>query len=96
MFSPINIELTRIAKGIDNCAPITNGDIMFEEFNDKYKNKFTDVPIAKENPNNGKKYFLFGSLNCKKGNKQINTIAILKEPNKIGGIDALIPSFPVG
>ena len=34
MFSPINIELTRIAKGIDNCAPITNGDIMFEEFND--------------------------------------------------------------
>tara|TARA_Y100001970_G_C13989506_1_gene727474 strand:- start:220 stop:429 length:210 start_codon:yes stop_codon:yes gene_type:complete len=69
---------------------------MFEEFNDKYKNKFTDVPIAKENPTNGKKYFLFGSLNCKKGNKQINTIAILKEPNKIGGIDALIPSFPVG
>ena len=63
MFSPINIELTRIAKGIDNCAPITNGDIMFEEFNDKYKNKFTDVPIAKENPTNGKKYFLFGSLN---------------------------------
>ena len=40
--------------------------------------------------------FFFGSLNFKKGNKQINTIIILMAPNKIGGIDALMPSFAVG
>ena len=38
----------------------------------------------------------FGNLNSKKGNKQINTMAILKQPNKIGGTDMFIPSFPVG
>ena len=94
--SPINIELTRIASGIDNWAPITNGDIIFEASKDKYKNKFTPTPIAIEKPIKGKKYFLSGILNFKNGNKQIKTIAILKDPNKIGGMDALIPSFPVG
>ena len=48
------------------------------------------------NPNNGNKYFLSGNLNFKKGKRQINTIAILNDPNKIGGIDALRPSFAVG
>ncbi len=69
---------------------------MLEAFTDKYKNKFTPAPIENAKPNNGNKYFLFGSLNFKKGNKQINTIIILMAPNKIGGIDALIPSFAVG
>ena len=35
-------------------------------------------------------------INLQKGIKQINTIPILKAPNKIGGTDALTPSFPVG
>ena len=35
-------------------------------------------------------------INLQKGIKQINTIPILKAPNKIGGRDALTPSFPVG
>ncbi len=69
---------------------------MLEAFTDKYKNKFTPAPIENAKPNNGNKYFLFGSLNFKKGKRQINTIAILMAPNKIGGIDALIPSFAVG
>ena len=69
---------------------------MLEAFTDKYKNKFTPAPIENAKPNNGNKYFFFGSLNFKKGNKQINTIIILMAPNKIGGIDALIPSFAVG
>ena len=96
MDSFINIELTIIASGIDNCAPITKGAIILDEFNDKYKNRFTAVPIEIEKPTNGRKYFLFGNLNSKKGNKQINTMVILKQPNKIGGTDMFIPSFPVG
>ena len=35
-------------------------------------------------------------INLQKGIKQINTIPILKAPNKIGGTEALTPSFPVG
>ena len=42
------------------------------------------------------KYFLSGILNSQKGIRQIKTIAILIAPNRIGGIDALIPSFAVG
>tara|TARA_B100001769_G_C21664260_1_gene368944 strand:+ start:92 stop:394 length:303 start_codon:yes stop_codon:yes gene_type:complete len=82
--------------GIDSCAPITSGDIMFEILNDKYKNKFTPTPIDNENAIKGKKYFLFGITILQKGIRQINTIPIRKAPNKIGGTDALIPSFPVG
>ena len=96
MDSPINIELKIIASGTDSWAPITRGDKILEAFTDKYKNKFTPAPIDNAKPNKGKKYFLFGSLIFKKGNKQINTITILKAPNNIGGIDALIPSFAVG
>ena len=69
---------------------------MLDALTDKYKNKFTPTPIDIAKANRGKKYFLLGSLNFIKGNKQINTITILKAPNKIGGIDALIPSFAVG
>ena len=69
---------------------------MLDTFTDKYKNKFTPTPIENAKPNSGNKYFLFGSLNFKKGKRQINTIAILMAPNKIGGIDALMPSFAVG
>tara|TARA_B100001123_G_scaffold217509_1_gene245541 strand:+ start:568 stop:777 length:210 start_codon:yes stop_codon:yes gene_type:complete len=69
---------------------------MFEAFTDKYKNKFTDVPMASEKQSNGKKYFLFGNLNFKKGKRHINTIAILIDPNNIGGMDASRPSFAVG
>ena len=69
---------------------------MLDALTDKYKNKFTPTPIAIENPTKGKKYFLFGILNFKKGSKQKNTIIILNDPNKIGGIEALRPSFPVG
>ena len=96
MDSPINIELKIIARGIDSCAPITRGDKILDALTDKYKNKLTPAPIEKAKPNKGNKYFLFGSLNFIKGNKQINTIIILKAPNNIGGIDALIPSFAVG
>ena len=82
--------------GIDSWAPITKGDIMLEAFSDKYKNKFTPTPIDNEKANKGKIYFLFGKLILQKGIRQINTIPILNAPNKIGGIDAFIPSFPVG
>ena len=85
-----------IAKGTDNWAPITIGDKIFDAFTDKYKKKFTPTPIEIAKPNSGNKYFLFGNLNFIKGRRQINTIAILKEPNKIGGMDALRPSFVVG
>ena len=85
-----------IPRGTDNWAPITRGDKIFDTFTDKYKNKFTPTPIENEKLNNGSKYFLLGSLNFKKGTKQINTMAILMAPNKIGGIEALIPSFAVG
>ena len=91
-----NIELIIIAIGIDSWAPITIGDKMFDALTDKYKNRFTDIPIEIPKPNSGNKYFLFGNLKFKKGKRQINTIAILNEPNKIGGIEALRPSFAVG
>ena len=96
MDSPINIELKIIARGIDSWAPITRGDKIFDTFTDKYKNKFTPAPIENAKPSNGSKCFLFGNLNFINGTKQINTITILIAPNKIGGIDALIPSFAVG
>ena len=69
---------------------------MLEAFIDKYKNKFTPTPIEKEKASKGNRYFLFGIMILQKGINQINTIPILKAPNKIGGIDAFIPSFPVG
>ena len=69
---------------------------MLDALTDKYKNKFTPAPIDTAKANKGKKYFLFGILNFIKGSKKINTIIILKAPNKIGGIEALIPSFAVG
>ena len=96
MDSPINIELQTMAKGIANWAPITIGDKIVATFTDKYKNKFTPAPIDKEKPNNGSKYFLFGSSILQKGIKTIKTIAILIAPNNIGGIEALRPSFAVG
>ena len=92
----MNIELKIIASGIDNWAPITSGEIILDASTDRYKNKFTLTPIENEKPNNGNKYFLLGNLKFKKGTKQINTINILMAPNKIGGIDALMPSFAVG
>ena len=88
MDSWINIELQTIAKGIDNWAPITIGDRIVATF--------TDTPIENEKAIRGNRYFFLGILNLQKGNKQINTIPILMAPNKIGGIDALIPSFAVG
>ena len=96
IFSPINIELIIIAIGIDNWAPITIGDKIFDALTDKYKNRFTEMPIEIPKPNNGNKYLLFGNWNFKKGKRQKNTIAILNDPNKIGGIEALSPSFAVG
>ena len=96
MDSPINIELKIIARGIDSCAAITRGDKILDALTDKYKNKFTPNPIEKAKPNKGNKYFLFGSLNFKKGNKQINTISILIAANKMGGMEALMPTFAVG
>ena len=54
------------------------------------------MPIEIPKPNNGNKYLLFGNWNFKKGKRQKNTIAILNDPNKIGGIEALSPSFAVG
>ena len=85
-----------MAKGIDNWAPITIGDKIVATFTDKYKNKFTPTPIEKAKPSKGNKYFLFGSLNFKKGNKQINTISILIAANKMGGMEALMPTFAAG
>ena len=96
MDSSINIELQVIAKGIDNWAPITIGDKIVATFTDKYKNKFTPAPMHKEKPSNGRKYFLFGSSILQNGIKKIKTMAILIAPNKIGGIEALRPSFAVG
>ena len=96
MDSRINIELQTIAKGIDSWAPITIGDKIVATFTDKYKNKFTPAPIHNEKPNNGSKYFLFGSSNLQNGIKKIKTIAILIAPNNIGGMKALRPSFAVG
>ena len=90
------MELKIIAIGIDSWAAITSGDIMLEEFIPKYKNKFTPTPIDNEKAIKGKIYFLFGMMNLQKGIKQINTIPILIAPNKIGGTEALIPSFAVG
>ena len=90
------MELKIIAIGIDSWAAITSGDIILEAFIPKYKNKFTPTPIDNEKAIKGKIYFLFGMINLQKGIKQINTIPILKAPNKIGGTDALTPSFPVG
>ena len=90
------MELQIIASGIDSWAPIKIGDKIDAALKDKYKNKFTDAPIAKEKPNKDNKYFLSGILNLQKGIRQIKTIAILIAPNRIGGIDALIPSFAVG
>ena len=69
---------------------------MLDTFTDKYKNKFTPTPIENAKPNSGNKYFLFGSLNFKKGNKQINTISILIAANRMGGMEALMPTFAVG
>ena len=94
--SPINRELKIIAIGIDNWAPITIGAKIFDALIDKYKKRFTPAPIEIANPNNGNKYFLLGSFNLIKGKRHINTIAILIEPNKIGGIDSFKPSFAVG
>ena len=85
-----------MAKGIVNWAPITIGDKIVATFTDKYKNKFTPAPIENAKPSNGNKYFLFGSFILKNGIKTINTIAIRIAPNKIGGIEALRPSFAVG
>ena len=51
IFSPINIELIIIAIGIDNWAPITIGDKIFDALTDKYKNRFTDMPIEIPKPN---------------------------------------------
>ena len=96
MDSPINIELKIIARGIDSCAPITRGDKILDALTDKYKNKFTPAPMHKEKPSNGRKYFLFGSSILQNGIKKIKTMAILMAPNKIGGIEALRPSFAVG
>ncbi len=75
---------------------MTIGDKIFDLLTDKYKNKFTPAPIEIAKPNNGNKYFLFGNLKFKKGKRQINTMIILNEPNRIGGIDAFRPSFAVG
>ena len=85
-----------IAIGIDNWAPMTRGDIILDAFTDKYKNRFTPTPIENEKAIRGNKYFLLGILILQKGIKQINTIPILIAPNKIGGIEALIPNFAVG
>jgi enolase len=52
--------------------------------------------MHKEKPSNGRKYFLFGSSILQNGIKKIKTMAILIAPNKIGGIEALRPSFAVG
>ena len=59
IFSSIKIELNKIAKGIDSGAIITIGAIIFEASTDKYKNKFTAVPIDKVKTINGSIYFLF-------------------------------------
>ena len=96
MLLPINIELKIIASGIDSWAPITSGDIMLDACIDKYKNRLTPTPIESEKAIRGRTYFLFGKTILQKGIKQINTIPILIAPNKIGGTEALIPSFAVG
>ena len=96
MDSPINIELQTIAKGIDNWAPITIGDRIFDAFIHRYKKRFTPTPIDKEKPIKEKKYFFFGTSILQKGIKKIKTIIILIAPNNIGGIEAFKPSFPVG
>ena len=85
-----------IAKGMESWAPITIGDKIVDAFTDKYKNKFTPAPIEIEKPSNGNKYFLFGIFILQNGINKINTITILIEPNNIGGIEALRPSFAVG
>ena len=92
----MNIELKIIASGIDNWAPITSGEIILDASTDKYKNRFTPTPIESEKAIRGKRYFLLGMWILQKGIKQINTIPILIAPNKIGGIEALIPNFAVG
>ncbi len=69
---------------------------MLEALIDKYKNKFTPIPIHNEKPIKGKKYFLLRASILQNGIKKIKTIAILIEPNKIGGTDALRASFAVG
>ena len=90
------MELKTIAIGIDSWAAITSGDIILEAFIPRYKNKFTPTPIDNEKANKGKIYFWFGMINLQKGIKQINTIPILKAPNKIGLTDAFKPNLPKG
>ena len=63
---------------------------------DKYKNKFTPIPIHNEKPIKGKKYFLLRASILQNGIKKIKTMVILIAPNNIGGIEALRPSFAVG
>ena len=69
---------------------------MLDASTDKYKKRFTPTPIHNEKAIKGNRYFFLGTEILQKGNKHKNTIPILIAPNKIGGTDALIPSFAVG
>ena len=69
---------------------------MLDASTDKYKNKFIPTPIHNEKAIKGNRYFFLGTEILQKGNKHKNTIPILIAPNKIGGTEALIPSFAVG
>ena len=69
---------------------------MLDASTDKYKKRFTPTPIHNEKAIKGNRYFFSGTEILQKGNKHKNTIPILIAPNKIGGTEALIPSFPVG
>tara|TARA_B100001175_G_C19374932_1_gene573643 strand:+ start:687 stop:869 length:183 start_codon:yes stop_codon:yes gene_type:complete len=59
-------------------------------------NKKTPVPIEKEKPSKGAKYFFLGILNFKNGIRQRNTIPILIDAINIGGRDVFKINFPTG
>ena len=69
---------------------------MLDASTDKYKKRFTPTPIHNEKAIKGNKYFFLGTEILQKGNKHKNTIHIIIAPNKIGGTEALMPSFAVG
>ena len=95
-FSPRKIELASIAKGIASWAPIIIGATYAASPNDRFKKNITPKPIDRENPINGRKYFLSGILNLQNGRRQIKSINILKDPASIGGNDVFKVSLLTG